>query len=103
FLAGKIRAAQVSSRTALFAAEKALVRFQHFRELFSVVLDAFRFSESHALSAIEDYQTHSLLDVAVARNSAGSAVGRNRRISLRWRGLRPQRINHSLRDVFAPA
>src|SRR5260370_42520980 len=49
-----MRAGQVGSRSAILASEKALVRFQDFRKRFSVVLDAFRFSESHVQSGVED-------------------------------------------------
>jgi hypothetical protein len=50
----KVCAGEVGSCAAVFAAEKALVGFQNFHQRLSVMLDAFRFSESHALSAIED-------------------------------------------------
>jgi hypothetical protein len=48
----KVRTAQVGSNSTVFAAEKAFVRFENIRERHSVVLDVFRFSESHALSAV---------------------------------------------------
>ncbi len=50
----KIRAGQVGSNSAVFAAEKALVGFENIRERLSVVLDAFRLSESHVLPATDD-------------------------------------------------
>src|SRR5258708_5494325 len=43
---------------------------------------------------------YSLLDVGVARNTARSARWRDRGSSLRRSGLRPQRIDHRLCDVF---
>jgi hypothetical protein len=50
----KIRAGQVGSNSAVFAAEKALVGFENIRERLSIVLDAFRLSESHVLPATDD-------------------------------------------------
>src|SRR5260370_24593422 len=99
---GKVRAGQVCSCSAFFTAEKAFVRFQDFRKRFSVVFDAFRFSESHWSARHRKCLENSLLDVAVTRNSAGLTRGRNRGSSLRPRGLRRQRIDHPLGHVFAP-
>jgi len=49
----KVGAGQVGANAAIFAAEKALVRFENISERLAVVLDAFWFSESHGPSAID--------------------------------------------------
>src|SRR5215472_11003461 len=47
----KVRAGQVCARAAVFSAEKQFMRFQNVREFLPVVLDAFRFSQSHSQSS----------------------------------------------------
>src|SRR5439155_27261053 len=43
----QVRAGEIRACPALLSPEKPFVRLQNLRELFAVVLDAFRFSQSH--------------------------------------------------------
>jgi len=60
----KVRAGQVGSNSAVFAAEKTLVGFENIRERLSIVLDVFRFLNP-MFRPPSMIRTYSLLDVAV--------------------------------------
>ena len=52
---GKVRSGQIGACSVVLACEKALVRFQDFHQRLAVVLYVSWFSESHVLSAINDF------------------------------------------------
>jgi hypothetical protein len=47
--AGKIGASQIRARAAFLATKERRVRLKYVRQLFALVFDAFRFSQSHVV------------------------------------------------------